>query len=167
MHFASILEGLGGGIGKSWASLRDKKGRKKHLLKRVRRATRLLVYLRKLLGGFWEVFGRLLGGFWEPLQAFGAFWKPFGEALGGFWLNFAAFVLLCAASCCIFAALVVFSVSVAVVVAVSVAVVVIVAVIIAVVVACWAWFFCVLLPRGASEALWYLLWVSLAYPCFR
>ena len=59
---------------------------------------------------------RLLGGFWEPLQAFGAFWKPFGEALGGFWLNFAAFVLLCAASCCIFGALVVFSVSVAVVV---------------------------------------------------
>ena len=75
-----------------------------------------------------------------------------GRLWGGFWLNFATFVLLCAASCCIFAALVVFSVSVAVVVAVSVAVVVIVAVIIAVVVACWAWFFCVLLPRGASEA---------------
>ena len=93
----------------------SKKG-KKHLLKRVRRATRLLVYLKKLLGSFWEVFGRLLGRFWEPLQTFGAFWKPFGEALGGFWLNFVTFVLLCAASCCIFAALVVFSVSVAVVV---------------------------------------------------
>ena len=116
MRFASILEGLGGGIGRSWASLRDKKGRKKHLLKRVRRATRLLVYLKKLLGGFWDAFVRLLGGFWKPLQAFGAFWKPFGEALGGFWLNFATFVLLCVASCCIFAALVVFSVSVAVVV---------------------------------------------------
>ena len=116
MHFASILEGLGGGIGRSWASLRDKKKRKKHLLKRVRRATRLLVYLRRLLGGFWEAFVRLLGGFWEPLQAFGAFWKSFGEALGGFWLNFVTFVLLCAVSCCNFDALVVFSVSVAVVV---------------------------------------------------
>ena len=84
------------------------------------------------------------------MEAFGAFWKPFGEVLGGSWLNFATFVLLCAASCCIFAALVVFSVPVAVVVAVSV--VVIVAVIMAVVVACWAWFFCVLLLRGASEA---------------
>ena len=59
-------------------------------------------------------------------------------------------MLLCVASCCIFAALVVFSVPVAVVVAVSV--VVIVAVIMAVVVACWAWFFCVLSLRGASKA---------------
>ena len=81
-----------------------------------------------------------MGGFWESLEAFGAFWKPFGEALGGSWLNCATFALLCAASCCIFAALVVFSVPVAVVVAVSVAVVVIVAVIMAVVVACWACF---------------------------
>ena len=116
MHFASILEGLGGGIGRSWASLRDKKRRKKHLLKRVRRATRLLVYFRRLLGGFLQAFVRLLGGFWGPLQAFGAFWKSFGEALGGFWLNFVTFVLLCAVSCCNFDALVVFSVSVAVVV---------------------------------------------------
>ena len=80
-------------------------------------------------------------------------------AFGCFLLCFATFLLLCAASCCIFAALVVFSVPVAVVVAVSVAVVVIVAVIMAVVVACWAWFFCALLLRGASEALWCLLWV--------
>ena len=78
---------------------------------------------------------KLIGG----LEASGAFWKPCGEAWGGVGLNFATFVLLCAASCCIFAALVVFSVPVAVVVAVSV--VVIVAVIMAVIVACWAWLF--------------------------
>ena len=71
---------------------------------------------------------------------------------GCFLLCFSTFLLLCAASCCIFAALVVFSVPVAVVVAVSLAVVVIVAVIMAVVVACWACFSCVLLLRGASEA---------------
>ena len=79
-----------------------------------------------------------MGSFWE---AFGSLWRllgPFGSLLGrlweGGWLNFVTFVLLCAASCCIFAALVVFSVPVAVVVAVSVAVVV--AVIMVVVVAC-------------------------------
>ena len=113
--------------------------------------------------GFGEAFGRILGGFWE---AFGKVLGAFGGFVGG-WLNFATFVLLSAA-------LVVFSVPVAVVVAVSVAV--IVAVIMAVVVACWTWFFLRIViawserserAKRASEALWSLLWVSHAYPCFR
>ena len=104
-------------------------------------------------------------------------------AFGCFLLCFATFLLLCAASCCIFAALVVFSVPVAVVVAVFVAVVVPVAVMamaVAVTVAvpvpvAVGQFLRVVIAGGerserakrASEALWCLLWVSLAYPCFR
>ena len=80
-YFALILEGLGGGFGRSWASLRDQKKGEKHLLKRVRRATRLLVYPKRLLGGFES----LLGGFWE---GFGSLYKllgPFGSLLGRLW----------------------------------------------------------------------------------
>ena len=63
--------------------------------------------------------GKLFGGFGRFLEAFTIFWgllEAFWGGFGGGLLNFAIFVLLCAACCCIFAALVVFSVSVAVVV---------------------------------------------------
>ena len=100
-----------------------------------------------VLGGFGEVFGRV----WEPFGRSGGlprlFFSCFGTFLGclaifsTFLVNFWLFLLfLVTLSCCGMFLLNV---------------------------ACWAWFFCVLLLRGASEALWCLLWVSLAYTCFR
>ena len=41
-------------------------------------------FLRWVLGGFWEDFGRVLGRFWEDFaRILGGFWKGFGRMLGG------------------------------------------------------------------------------------
>ena len=96
----------------------------------------------------------VLGWFWEGLEAFWALWGPpkaffscfrtflgclgiFSMLLANFWLFLLFLVTLGCYGMFLLS------------------------------VACWAWFFCVLLLRGTSEALWSLLWVSLAYPCFR
>ena len=99
-----------------------------------------------------------MGWFWEGLGAFWAFWGPpkaffscFGTFLGCpaifsmLLVNFWSFLLfLVTLGCCGM-----FLLSVA----------------------CWAGFFaycyCMGRAKRASEALWCLLWVSLAYPCFR
>ena len=107
--------------------------------KRLKIELRFLKDLGGVWGGFGEGFGRVLGGFWEGLGAFWALWGPpkaffccFGPFLGcldifsmllaNFWLFLLFLVTL---GCCGM-----FLLSVA----------------------CWAWFFCVLLLRGASEA---------------
>ena len=56
-----------------------RKNQKKSIFDRVQ-------FRRRVLGGFWEGFGRILGGFWEDFgRVWGGFWEGF---LAGFWEDF-------------------------------------------------------------------------------